>query len=725
MSRGYSVAARFTCLHAACVVLASLFALSVLSFALAPPALAIYGPAAAGGGSGADIVSVDNASEEQSNGATVDADISADGRYVVFQTSATNFFENDGGVVGPSGVETDAEPSGTLREGGIFRYDRLTGAIQLVADGSEIHLAGPEKGKTIFQGAENPSVSADGRYVAFSTAQQLVPQDKNENVDVYVRDMDTPLSADRAQSGAYMLVSAKDGGEQPAAYAPHVPALKGAEPGSEVWSNTSISADGRYVVFRTTEPISDLPDRPTVDTPPLQLFVRDLQAQTTTLLTRKMASGEPVSDPQIPVGAIGPATISADGSTVAWVSTAAPEQTVFIKNESEDVKQPYYLWRRWQEPQAKTRRITGIADPEDPECHGQEQVNPADRLATGPCYGPLNEPESGLASIALAAPGLSEDGYTVAFLAGAAPRSENTKSSGLDVFLTSMRPGVSRKASTRDLTLDVSSGNIGSTPSIESLALSPDGSTIAFTSARDDFVLPEPQPIGAFRAFPKASDLYVIHLPENTLERAVVSDEATDPNESVLANPTLTQTGTTVAFASYASNLIGGDANEAPDAFTATLQGPAGTAVAPAEVNALQSGFSLSALAAPELGLHVKPLKGGRLSVLVETPGAGKLTARADGTIATKVGGKTRKRKVELAHISGTARSEGTTTLTLRLASKFANALQHAGRLKASIRVEFTPPPPADALSAEANTAFTSAGATNPVKGSHHAHAKK
>ena len=75
-------------------------------------------------------MSVDNASDEQGNAPTTDADISADGRYVVFQTRATNFFEDDGGVDGPTGKEPDAEPPGTLREGGIFRYDRATGEIR-------------------------------------------------------------------------------------------------------------------------------------------------------------------------------------------------------------------------------------------------------------------------------------------------------------------------------------------------------------------------------------------------------------------------------------------------------------------------------------------------------------------------------------------------------------------------------------------------------------------
>jgi Tol biopolymer transport system component len=665
---------------------------------------AIYGPAA--GGFGAEIVSVDNASDEQGNAATTDADISANGRYVVFQTRATNFFEDDGGVVGPHGVEPDVEPAGSLRAGGIFRYDRDTGALQLVADGSEPRTGGPEAGNLIFRGAQNPSVSADGRYVAFSTAQQLVPQDTNDNIDVYVRDMDVPLAADRKSSGAYTLVSAKDGGEEPAAYAPREHPLEGEEPGSEVWPNTSISADGRYVVFRTSELKSNLPDDASVATPPSQLFVRDLQSRTTTLLTRNKTSGEPVSNPLEAVGAVGPATISADGSTVVWVSTDAPDQTAFIKNETEDVKEPYYLWRRWQEPGAKTRRVTGIADPEDPECHGQEEVSPSERTATGPCYGPLNEPESGLASITRAATGVSADGNTVAFLAGAALRSHNTKSSGLDVFLTSMSPDVTRKAGTRELTLDVPSGNIGSTPSIESLALSSDGSTLAFTSARDDFVLPEPDPIGAFRPFPKASDLYVVHIAENTLERAVVNYEGGDPNESTVVNPTLSANGRTVAFASYATNLIYGDANEQPDAFAAALQAPSGTFAPPSEVNATPDEFSLSSAASPELGLHIKRGRNGALLLLVETPGPGALIATARASLAVRLGKRSRRRSVLVGHVAGVARSEGTTTLVLHLAANYAKYVRQKGKLRAVISVRYDPRPPEEALSTEGGASF-------------------
>jgi Tol biopolymer transport system component len=713
----------------------------------ASSAHAIYGPAA--GGLGADIVSVDRASDEQADAPTSDAAISADGRYVVFQTRATNFFENDGVANG------DPEPPGILREGGVFRYDRATGDLALVADGSEMRESDHS---LVFRGAQNPSVSADGRYVAFSTAQELVPQDTNENVDVYVRDMDVPLAADRKSSGAYKLVSARTGGEEPASYAPREPPLPGANPGADVWPNTAISANGRYVLFRTPELASNLPDHVAVDTPAGNLFVRDLSAETTTLITRTSTGSEPEecgvgstsAGGEPACGATGPATLSADGSTVAWVGSRAVSQTVFLVGESPQRSTPYYLWRRWREPTAPTRRITGIADPEDPACPPGGEVT-LSSTATGPCYGPLSEQESDLASIAGVAPGLSADGNTVAFLAGAALRPNITKSTGLDVFLTSMRPGATRKASTRELTLAVSSGAQGSTSSIESLALSQDGSTIAFTTPRDSFVLPEPQPLGAFRPLPTASDLYVIHLATNTLERAVVGYEGGDPNRSVSVSPTLTDNGSTLAFVASASNLTFGDANSASDAFTATFDVPGGTAAPPTGVNAGSGGFSLIALSSPELGVSVRRAKDGGVTLLVETPGPGKLTARARGSIPRAASAKTAKKTAKkaragtaaahaskakpkkkapspvlLASASATARSEGTTTLTLHISSRHIKDLKRAGRLKANVTIVFAPTNPSEsALSDEVSATFVATSSAKKSSGKSKRRAKK
>jgi Tol biopolymer transport system component len=672
------------------------------SFVLASPARAIYGPVA--GGFGADIISVDNASDEQANAPTTGADISADGRYVVFETRATNFFEDDGETQQEKEV---AEPPGTAREGGIFRYDRETGRLELVASGNLVSSQGKEAGKVLVRGAENPSVSADGRYVAFASAQQLTPRsqpEKTENVEVYERDMDIAPGL----PGAYTLVSAQNDSEEAPKYEDSsISEIPGGDPGVQLWPNTAMSAEGRYVLFRTEEVASSLPGGSTPTTEKNQLFVRDLWDKTTTLVTQTTMGEQPAG------GAEGPATLSADGSTVAWVGVKAPAQTTFLPGEAPNETTPYYLWRRWNEAKPRTRRITGVAEP---ECEPVERIeqNPE---AEGPCYGPLTYPESVNGGINSQAPGLSSDGYTVAFLAGSALRPDPVKAEGLDIFLTSMKPGVTRKAGTSELTRAVNGAQGDGSASITSLALSSDGTHIAFVTQRDSYVLPTPDPVGSFSTTGKQSELYMVDLTTDTLERAVVGVEGEDLNRPVLDNPTLTAEGSTIAFVSQASNLIFGDANGFSDAFAATLQSPGGTAAPPASFNATQDGFSLTTSVSPELGLSVRRAANGSLDLLVEAPGAGKLTAQAQGKIVTKIGKGTRKRKVVVfARASGATRAEGTTTLVLRLASKYAQDLKAAGKLEAHVTVLFTPAAPAEALSAEANATFLATNATKTSK---------
>ncbi len=308
-------------------------------------------------------------------------------------------------------------------------------------------------------------------------------------------------------------------------------------------------------------------------------------------------------------------------------------------------------------------------------------------------------------------PSLSADGYTVAFLTGSGLRPNTLKADALDLFLTSMAPGVTRKAGTRELTLAVNGAQGDGNAPITSLALSADGSRIAFVSQRNAFVLSEPAPTGSFSQLAQQSELYVIDLPANTLERAVLGLEGVEQNGSTLADPTLTEDGSTLAFVSEASNLIFGDANGFSDAFTATLQAPAGTAAPPAGVNAGVGGFSLSGVSSPELGVSVKRGKDGGVILLVETPGPGKLTVQARGSIPKAASAKAAKKArassavagasktkraakqkatakqksppaVLLAGASAAAPSEGTTTLTLQLSSKYAADL----RVRASSR---------------------------------------
>ena len=168
------------------------------------------------------------------------------------------------------------------------------------------------------------------------------------------------------------------------------------------------------------------------------------------------------------------------------------------------------------------------------------------------------------------------------------------------------------------------------------------------------------------------------------------------------------------------------------------MQTPGGTAVQPAGVNAGSGGFSLTASESPELGVSVKRAKDGGVTLLVETPAAGRLTARARGTIPKAAAAKTAKKAhassvlarasktkkavkktakkkkspppVLLASGSATAPSEGTTTLTLQISPKYVKDLQRAGKLSADITIDFAPTNPSESsLTDEVSATFVPA----------------
>ncbi|MBX3059677.1 MAG: PD40 domain-containing protein, partial [Anaerolineae bacterium] len=93
--------------------------------------------------------------------------ISADGRYVVFSSDASNLVGGD-----------------TNNEMDVFVHDRQTGQtsrVSVASDGTQANM---------LAGAD--SISGDGRYVVFSSmASNLVSGDTNGDVDVFVHDQQT------------------------------------------------------------------------------------------------------------------------------------------------------------------------------------------------------------------------------------------------------------------------------------------------------------------------------------------------------------------------------------------------------------------------------------------------------------------------------------------------------------------------------------------------------
>jgi Tol biopolymer transport system component len=198
----------------------------------------------------------------QGNDASYYPSISADGRYVAFGSYATNLVSAD----------SNGQPD-------IFVRDRQSGTTERVSVSS-----GGAQGN----GASSlPSISADGRYVAFaSSARNLVPGDSNGQQDIFVRDR---------QGGTTVRASVATGGAQANSFSDF----------------PSISADGRCVAFQSfASSLVPLDTNGTWD-----VFVRDLQAGTTERVSIDSSGAQGNGASERPA-------ISADGRCVAFDSSA-------------------------------------------------------------------------------------------------------------------------------------------------------------------------------------------------------------------------------------------------------------------------------------------------------------------------------------------------------------------------------------------------------------------
>ncbi|MGZ8195619.1 MAG: TolB family protein [Methylosarcina sp.] len=177
----------------------------------------------------ASVSSAEVQGNGDSGGTTFNAiAISGNGRYVVFASDATNLVPGD-----------------TNGESDVFIRDLTTGLTRRVSVSSSGGQGNGSSG--------DPSISPDGRYVAFSSfSNNLVPGDTNNATDVFVRDLRT---------GVTQRASLDDAENE----------------GNNTSWGTSISADGRFVAF--TSEATNLVANDTNEIP--DIFVRDLRAGVT------------------------------------------------------------------------------------------------------------------------------------------------------------------------------------------------------------------------------------------------------------------------------------------------------------------------------------------------------------------------------------------------------------------------------------------------------------
>ncbi|MFO1075567.1 MAG: hypothetical protein U1E17_23275 [Geminicoccaceae bacterium] len=196
------------------------------------------------------------------NGVNLRPALSATGRFVAFDSNASNLVRGD-----------------TNGAFDVFLSDRRAGQIERISVAT-----GGAQGNDFSCCA---SISADGRFVAFeSGAANLVPGDTNGVRDVFVRDR---------QTGRTERISLRTGGGQ----------------GDDASFRAAISADGRFVAFE-----SDATNLVPGDTNGVRdIFIRDRQ----TGRTARVSLG--VGDVQADLGSAR-ASISSDGRFVAFESDA-------------------------------------------------------------------------------------------------------------------------------------------------------------------------------------------------------------------------------------------------------------------------------------------------------------------------------------------------------------------------------------------------------------------
>ena len=247
--------------------------------------------------------------------------ISADGRYVVFASNASNL------VVGDSNGDTD-----------IFVRDRKLHKTYRVS----VSSAGVQGNANSY----NPVISADGRYVAFaSNASNLVPGDSNASEDIFVRDLKlhktyrVSVSSAGVQANSNSLTASISGDGRYVAFFSFATNLVAGDTngyadvfvrdrklhktyrvsvssagvqGNSFSDSPAISADGRYVAFASNASNLVAGDSNASE----DVFVRDLKLHKTyrvSVSTAGVQGNNASADP----------SISADGRYVAFDSTAS------------------------------------------------------------------------------------------------------------------------------------------------------------------------------------------------------------------------------------------------------------------------------------------------------------------------------------------------------------------------------------------------------------------
>lgn len=392
------------------------------------------------------------------NAGTFAMSVSGDGRYVAFSTQASNLDAND--------TNTDNIPDD------VYVRDTVAETTTLVTPGD-----GPGDAA----GAD-PVISDDGETVAFVAYDDIDPDDNNNENDVYVADMtaDPPTLA---------LASRPTGS---GAGAPAPP---------EGSTTPAISDDGNVVAFISSDNTLDA----TNDGDTLagayysqDVFVRDLSAETTELVSRGAADGNRAS--------WGP-SLDSDGSHVGF-DTQASNLDVGDSDEDRDV----YVRDRT----GATLTLVSRAD------------GPAGAKANGDAVGPS----------------LSGDGDMVTFNSGATNLDPDDSDTTPDVFVRDVGSDDTELVSRAGGASGAKGNKASQIPSI-----SADGTKVAFISAADN-LHPDQSTTGSI------NHGYIRNLADDTITLQSRADGGSGPKaNNGVGSVVISSNGQALGFTSTSTNL--------------------------------------------------------------------------------------------------------------------------------------------------------------------------
>lgn len=387
----------------------------------------------------------------QSNGASFLPSISADGRYVAFSSDASNLISGD-----------------TNGEGDVFVRDRQTNSITCVS----LDPSGAQGNSFSYL----PAISANGRYVVFSSdASNLVSGDTNNTGDIFVRDLEV---------GTTTRVSLASDGTQ----------------GDNFSYNPSISADGHYVAF-----VSDATTLVSGDTNnTTDVFVHDLETHTTTRISVDSSGTQANNGSNW-------TSISGDGRYVAFFSSAS-------NLVSSDTNERTDIFVRDLQMNTTTR----------------VSLNSSGEQGNGWSY----------------FPSISADGRYVAFVSWSDNLvSDDTNGVG-DIFIRDTQTDMTTRAS-------LSSDGIQGNDASEYSAVSADGHYVVFDSHASNLTSGDTN---------SSKDIFIRDTQTNTTERVSLASNGTQGNAASYS-PAISANGDFVVFESDAGNLVDNDTNGVKDVF--------------------------------------------------------------------------------------------------------------------------------------------------------------